>query len=279
MHERDAQKYYIKPMNVLVFDIETIPDPDIAKTILNTDGLTDNELIQVLPKLYKNQKNQNSNDFLPHYMHRVIAISVLLQTSDAIKLWSLGTATSSEYELLSRFYEGLEKFKPKLISWNGTRFDLPVLHYRALKHKIGAAFYWDQGTLNPDFKYNNYINRYHERHLDVMDVIAGYNSQAWAPLDEIAQLIGLPGKMILKGNEVAEAFIDNRIEDIRHYCEIDVLNTYLIYLQFECLRGHHSLQSHQSSIHQLIDTLSTYQKPHLNHYIETIKKSFGASNK
>src|SRR5690606_39937173 len=49
---------------------------------------------------------------------------------------SLGDESSSEKELIERFFEGVERFTPQLVSWNGGGFDLPVLHYRALRHGV-----------------------------------------------------------------------------------------------------------------------------------------------
>jgi predicted PolB exonuclease-like 3'-5' exonuclease len=50
------------------------------------------------------------------------------------------------------------------VSWNGGGFDLPVLHYRGLMHGVAAPRYWDMGEGDydsRDFKWNNYISRYH----------------------------------------------------------------------------------------------------------------------
>ena len=42
-----------------------------------------------------------------------------------------------------------------------------------------------------DFKWNNYIGRYHTRHLDLMDLLALYQPRANAPLDAMAELEAL----------------------------------------------------------------------------------------
>jgi hypothetical protein len=77
-------------------------------------------------------------------------------------------------------------------------FDLPVLHYRGLIHGVTAPRYWDMGEGDyrdsRDFKWNNYISRYHMRHLDLMDLLAMYQPRGSAPLDQLARLMGLPGK-------------------------------------------------------------------------------------
>ena len=143
----------------------------------------------------------------------------------------------SEGELIQRFFEGVEKYTPQLVSWNGGGFDLPVLHYRGLIHNVKAARYWDTGEDNRDFKWNNYISRYHARHLDLMDLLALYQLRAAAPLGDLARLMGLPGKLGMDGAGVWDAYQAGRLAEIRNYCETDVVNTYLIFLRFQLMRG------------------------------------------
>ena len=143
----------------------------------------------------------------------------------------------SEGEIIQRFFDGIEKYKPQLVSWNGGGFDLPVLHYRALFHGIAGCCYWDTGEGNKDFKWNNYLARYHARHIDLMDVLANYQNRAFAPLDDVAQLCGLPGKLGMDGSQVWPAWQRGEIGAIRDYCETDVANTYLLFLRFQLIRG------------------------------------------
>ena len=41
----------------------------------------------------------------------------------------------------------------------------------------------------------------------------------------------------MDGSKVWQAFQHGEIEAVRHYCETDVANTYLIYLRFQLVRG------------------------------------------
>jgi predicted PolB exonuclease-like 3'-5' exonuclease len=129
------------------------------------------------------------------------------------------------------------KHVPQLVSWNGGGFDLPVLHYRGLRHGVEASKYWDMGEDDREYKWNNYISRYHMRHLDLMDLLAMYQPKNNAPLDAMAKLCGFPGKLGMDGSQVYPAFLQGKIEDIRRYCETDVMNTYLLYCRFQKMRG------------------------------------------
>jgi hypothetical protein len=104
-------------------------------------------------------------------------------------------------------------------------------------HHVKAPRYWDTGEDNRDFKWNNYISRYHARHLDLMDLLALYQLRAAAPLGDLAQLMGLPGKLGMEGAGVWDAYQAGKVAEIRNYCETDVVNTYLIFLRFQLMRG------------------------------------------
>ena len=148
---------------------------------------------------------------------------------------------SQEGKVIQTFFNTVEKHVPQLVSWNGGGFDLPVLHYRGLKHGVVASKYWDMGEGGDhdsrDFKWNNFISRYHMRHLDLMDLLAMYQPKNNAPLDAMAKLCGFPGKLGMDGSAVYPAYLNGQLEEIRRYCETDVMNTYLLYCRFQKMRG------------------------------------------
>jgi len=221
-------------LNTLVFDIETIPDVALGRRLHGLEGLAD---AQVAKAMFALRRQQSGGEFLAHEQHRVVAISCVLRTQDNLKVWSLGELTASESELIQRFFDGIEKLSPCLVSWNGGGFDLPVLNYRALLHGVQAPRYWEVGDEDTSFRYNNYLGRFHWRHMDVMDILSGYQNRARASLANTASLLGLPGKMGFDGSQVWDAYQAGNLLGIRQYCETDVLNTYLIYLRFELMRG------------------------------------------
>lgn len=251
-------------MTILVFDIETIPDINAGKKLYNLHGLSDTDVAKAMFAL---RQEKVGNDFLPHYLQQIVAISVVVAQENSVKTWSLGELDSSESTLISRFFSGIDKFTPTLVSWNGCGFDLPVLHYRALLHGITASTYWESGDSQQPFRWNNYLNRFHYRHLDLMDVLAAYQNKAFAPLDDIACMLGFPGKMGMSGSKVWENYLNNQLGSIRNYCETDVLNTYCVYLRFELMRGTLTQARYEEKITQLQSYLkSESQKPHLQEF-------------
>jgi 3'-5' exonuclease len=253
-------------MNVLVFDVETVPDVALGRRLYNLDGVPDADVAEQL-FMRRRQQTDGQTDFLRHHLHRIVAISVLLNTRGKLSIWSLGDVDSPEQELIRRFFEGIERYSPMLVSWNGKGFDLPVLHYRSLLHGVSAPRYWETGEEDQSFRWNNYLSRYHERHTDLMDVLSGYEYRAAAPLDEIAVMIGLPGKMGMQGGAVWKRFQAGEIEAIRDYCETDVLNTYLIFLRFQLMRGRLSPGSYEEECARVKAMLQSEQKAHMLAYL------------
>ena len=251
-------------MNCFSFDIETVPDTDFGRQLYGLDGLEDEDVGTAM--LFKRQQSAG-HDFLPLHQHRVIAISVALRSGDNFRVWTLGDEDSDEAEIVGRFFDGIARYTPDLVSWNGGGFDLPVLHYRALKHGIQAPRYWEIGESDRDFKWNNYLSRYHWRHIDLMDVLANFNPRANARLDEIASMLGFPGKLGMDGSKVWGKFLEGGIREIREYCETDVLNTWLVYLRFEYMCGNLDYKDLDREYALIRTTLKTMDAPHLNNFL------------
>ena len=258
----------------LVFDIETIPDTDGLRILYDLPADISAEDVANIA-LHK-RRQQNGSEFLPLHQHRICAISCALREGNNFKVWTLGNAQSTEAEIIQRFFDEIDKYTPQIISWNGSGFDLPVLHYRGLIHGINAGRYWDLGEDDKEFKWNNYISRYHTRHLDLMDILDMFNSRANAPLDYLAKLCGFPGKLGMDGSQVWDAYKAGQLEEIRNYCETDVANTHLLFLRFKLMRGQLSQSAYDAEVALVRETLIGYTKinpelPHWPHFLAAWK--------
>ncbi|PID48515.1 MAG: 3'-5' exonuclease [Proteobacteria bacterium] len=249
-------------MNTLVFDIETIPDIEGGRRLYGLETL---DAEGVAKAMFHLRMQKTGSEFLPNHLQRIVAISVTFRGRgpDNFKVWSLGEEGASEKEIIQRFFDGIDRFTPTLVSWNGGGFDLPVIHYRAMLHKIAAPRYWEMGDDDQSFKWNNYISRYHTRHTDLMDLLALYTGRANAPLDELATLFGFPGKMGMDGSKVWDAFQAGEISAIRDYCETDVLNTWLVYLRFQLMRGYIDAERYVQEGDLVRSVLKQSNKAHL----------------
>jgi 3'-5' exonuclease len=251
-------------MHCFSFDIETIPDVDFGRRQMGLDDLSDEDIATAM---YFKRQQAVGHDFLPLHQHRIVAISVALRTADSFKVWTLGDEDSDEAEIVRRFFDGIARYTPDLVSWNGGGFDLPVLHYRSLKNGIQAPRYWENGESDRDFKWNNYLSRYHWRHTDLMDVLANFNPRAIAKLDEIASMLGFPGKLGMDGSKVWDTYLQGGIREIRDYCETDVLNTWLVYLRFEYMRGNLDDKDLEKEFALVRSTLESMKQSHLDEFL------------
>lgn len=249
----------------LIFDIETIPDTNGIRQLLDLPvDASDDDVAKIA---FHQRRQQTGTDFLPLHQQRVVAISCALREGDHFKVWTLGAPDEPEGQLIQRFFDGIEKYTPNLVSWNGGGFDLPVLHYLGMIHGAQAPRYWDMGDDDREFKWNNYISRYHMRHLDLMDLLAMFNARANAPLNAMAQLCGFPGKLGMDGSKVWDAFQAGEIEAIRNYCETDVVNTYLVYMRFQLMRGQLNAQTYAEEVSLVRTTLSSYSASHWQEFL------------
>src|SRR5271154_1845995 len=250
-------------VNTLVFDIETVPDTELGRRFYELKDLSDEQVGRIM---FTKRRGETGNEFLSHEQHRVVAISVVMRARDSLKVWSLGEENSSEKDLIERFFDGLDKFTPDLVSWNGAGFDLPVLNYRSLLHGVTAARYWETGDGDVSFRYSNYLSRFHWRHMDLMDILSGFQGRGRASLQDIASLLGFPGKMGMHGADVWGAYLQGGLDRIRDYCETDALNTYLIYLRFELLRGHLNRAEYAHELAKVRKLLSETAMPHFREF-------------
>ena len=249
---------------ILAFDIETIPDVAGIRTLHRLpDDVADADVVAFAQQ--KRRAQSGGSDFMQLHLQQVVAISCCMRWgADKIHIGTIGEAKDTEETLIAKFFELIESHTPQLVSWNGGGFDLPVLHYRGLIHGISAARYWDMGEGDfgdsRDFKWNNYISRYHARHCDLMDLLALYQPRANVPLDDMAKLCGFPGKLGMDGSQVWAAYQRGELDAIRDYCETDAANTYLMYLRFDMMRGFLDGDEYEQEIRRLKQYLQ--QQPH-----------------
>lgn len=214
---------------VLVFDIETIPDISHAKHLYaELAELPDDE---ALPQLLTKYEEETGKTFLPLPLHRVACLSVLWVQNDKMTLKSLALPEHNEAEILNKFFTSLDR-APTLVSWNGRGFDLPVMTYRALHHGISAGKLFSQSG---EMKYNNYQNRYHNKHIDLMMRLAA--GSTLQKLDVVASLCGFAGKQDITGYDVLPMVQAGEWQKLTTYCESDVINTWLVYLRYQRLLG------------------------------------------
>jgi predicted PolB exonuclease-like 3'-5' exonuclease len=250
---------------ILAFDIETVPD--VAGIRRLRPALLELSDAEVAQTLFAERREKTGSDFLPLHLHRVVAISCAFRDDTGFRVRSIGQPDDDEGRLIQAFFATVDRYTPNLVSWNGGGFDLPVLHYRGLIHGVHATRYWELGDDDREFRFNNYISRYHTRHTDLMDLLALYQPRASAPLDDLSKLCGFAGKLGMDGSKVWDAFQAGAINAIRQYCETDVVNTYLMYTRYQRMRGVLNDAGYLDEERLVHAALSALDQPHWREYL------------
>jgi len=265
--------------SLFVFDIETIPDTD---AVPNLTGFTEPDLAARRAELerYHLEITDGRNSFPRQPFHRVVAISFLeaeIEYAGAQEIYYLkelrsgGEAGFDEAQLLQGFFQYFEHLKPRLVSFNGRTFDLPVLKYRAMVHGIAAPWLYGAGD-----KWNSYKSRYAmDWHCDLLDVLRDYGASTAIKLSEVCAVMGFPGKFGADGSKVAEMIDTGDIQGVRDYCETDVLNTYLVYLRTMLHRGTVTREGYNRAVADVITMIEQAgnDRPHLGSFMEAWGKA------
>lgn len=247
--------------SVFVFDIETIPDTDsVAALTQDTDaGSTEQELRDRLTQ-YHLDVTDGRNAFVRQPFHKIVAISFLEaeltsdQDGESLGLQELrsgGREDADEKELIEGFFNYLNRSNARLVSFNGRGFDLPVLKYRAMRHGLDAGNLFKRGD-----KWNNYSQRYSsDWHCDLLDVFSDYGASARVKMHEAAAALRIPCKMGTSGGDVTALYDAGGIQDIRNYCETDVLCTYLLYIRWCLFSGKMNKKSYNNAVTDVISMI------------------------
>ncbi len=218
-----------------VFDCETIPDVELVKTQFKLDG----DDLKVSQEALKLQEELSGSSFLPIPFHKVVSICAVIG-DDFGRFEKVNCIDGKdEKELISNFLNFIDKKNPKLVSFNGRAFDMPLLMVRAMKYSLSVPAYFETNNqmLNKT-KWDNYRYRFSDRfHVDVMDHISEFGAVRGLKLDLLCSMMGIPGKFDVSGDQVLELYYKDELRKINEYCQSDVLNTYWLYLRYELLKG------------------------------------------
>lgn len=218
-------------MSLLAFDIETRVDKALLRaTQFAGLAIGDDEAYERMRDVLRRESGGRS-DFFPVTYHVPISIALAAAGADHAlrEVTVLGADQLGEAGLVREFWRRLEGFDGTLVSFNGRGFDLPVLELQALRHGLALPRYFGE---------RNGLRQRFGRHLDLHDWLANHGAaRLRGGLDLIAKLVGLPGKRAVGGGDVQRLWERRRWAAIHRYCADDALQTYLVLLRVEQLRG------------------------------------------
>ncbi len=231
---------------ICVFDIETIPDTKTLRSVYGYEG-DDKEVSELAIKA---QEEKSGSGFLPLPFHKIVAISAVIADEFGMFKRVSSMDGNDEKTQVQAFLRFINSHQPKLVSFNGRGFDMPLLMVRALQYNLTCEAYYEveNRELNKN-KWENYRSRYSDRfHIDLLDHIGEFGAVRGLKLDHLCTMAGLPGKYDVSGDQVMELFYKNELTKIKEYCESDVLNTYWLYLKYELLKGNVTKQDYARAL-------------------------------
>jgi len=253
--------------NLLVFTIETVPDVEAGRRLYGNPSamvnLSDEEVARVMLHNCQQYHHQPIERISPH-LQKIIVISAVLRAGKRLRIDSLGTAQSTEAELLQQFFKAIQHYTPTLVAWNSSRFEKPVLHYRSLLHGISAPHYWENCSANE-------INNSNSHLTDLINLLANNQAIAVAPLEELVTLLGFPSQSPMDDNQISKHYLQGHQQLLREYSEIKVLQTYLLYLRLELIRGTLTLIDYQQA-YQQVKTFLEQTEPTKTHFKQLLKQ-------
>jgi len=254
---------------ICIFDCETIPDANLIRQSFQLEG-SDKEVSE---NAFILQEEKSGSSFLPLPFHQVVSISaVMCDDFGAFKKVS-SIEGETEEAMIKNFLAFIDKHNPKLVSFNGRSFDMPMLMIRAMKYNLSCHAYFeaDNKMLNKS-KWDNYRYRFSDKfHVDLMDHISEFGAVRGLNLNTLCTMMGIPGKFDVSGDQVHSLYYEGKLTEIQEYCESDVLNTYWLYLKYELLKGNIQKEDYLDYLHLMSEQLQT-EKSYTQVFVDGVKE-------
>lgn len=233
----------------LVFDTESVPDGELISRVHYENQLTPDDAINRFQQELQ-ESSRNGSDFVPVSFHLPVAIAVARVAADLslIRIGCLDTPEFRPETITQDFWKGVNHYKPKLVTFNGRRFDLPLMELSAFRYGISAANYCQSSR-----------NRFNGG-MDLCDWLTNFGAFPLAGgLDLLAKMIGKPGKMGISGDQVLSMYRQGRKQEINDYCLCDTLDTYFVFLRTRLFAGDIDPHREQQLVHQAKEFLESQQ--------------------
>jgi predicted PolB exonuclease-like 3'-5' exonuclease len=219
----------------LVLDIETILDRDLIRLVfgLPPDAGTA-EIQDRLAAKY-------TNGFPPPPFHCPICVALIDVDHDSCKVHNaIVLENSDEKTLLQQFWKVVRfrkgaQVRSTLVHFNGRSFDLPVLFYRSLKHRVPVM------NLEERSRYSFECNH------DICDDLSDFGAVPRPSLNVISKMIGLPGKTDIDGSQIEDLYARGERTRIKDYCMEDALATYYVWLTIRFTRNQISQEKYDEA--------------------------------
>jgi predicted PolB exonuclease-like 3'-5' exonuclease len=229
---------------VWVFDAEWVPDPVAGRLLYDVpDTMPDREVVHEMWRR-NGATDENPQPYLKTILCRIVSIAAVIRRTLPdktvhVQLVSLpkeihNDADRHEAVILSKFLTVLGQRKPQLVGFNSQSADLKIFMQRSVVHGLTMPEFC-QRPAKP-WEGVDYFARTNEWHVDLLDIVSGWGN-TMPSLHELATLAGIPGKLDIDGQQVADLWLNGAFERIVQYNECDAFTTYLVWLRMAHFGG------------------------------------------
>ena len=227
--------------NVVVFDIEWVPDPASGRRIYKVpDTASDDEVLEVMWR-EGGATPEDPRPYLKTVMCRIVSIAAVVRKRvrsevrlELVSLPGLNDGVQTEGKIIRQFLEAVGNLGAQLVGFNSWNADLPILFQRALANRVTAPTFCHR----PDKPWEgaDYFARYSDFNIDLKNEVGGFG-KATPSLHELAATLGIPGKLGTNGADVVDLWRSGDFRRIVEYNQFDALSTYLVWLRSAYFSG------------------------------------------
>ena len=269
--------------SVFSFDVEWIPDPRSAEILhnlpaANNPGSQASDSFEALwASARKEGEAPDSQPYLKTILCRVVSLAGILREKvpggqPSLKLISLpvdpsDSLKSDEKTILSSFLKSVGRRKPQLVGYNSAQADVPILVQRSIVHGLPGFGFSDRP--NKPWEGVDYFDaRNSDYNVDLADAMGQFRDRP--TLHQAATLSGIPGKLEVSGDSVAQMWLEGKLNEIVEYNEFDAFTTHLLWARIAHFSGLLSTDQYteeQRLVRELLETEISNNRPHLERFV------------
>jgi predicted PolB exonuclease-like 3'-5' exonuclease len=270
--------------SVFSFDVEWIPDPRSAEILHDCPSVScpGDVAAQSFEALWSSARKEgdapDSQPYLKTILCRIVSLAGILREKapggkPVLRLISLPVdpadpQKSDEKTILSSFLKSVGRRKPQLVGYNSAQADVPILVQRAIVHGLPGFGFSDRP--NKPWEGVDYFDaRNSDYNLDLADAMGQFRDRP--TLHQAATLSGIPGKIDVSGDSVAQMWLEGKLAEIVCYNEFDAFTTHLLWARiahFSGLLNQDEYAEEQSLVRELLESEIAQNRPHLRRFVD-----------
>jgi predicted PolB exonuclease-like 3'-5' exonuclease len=239
-------------IHYLVYDIESIVDKNLLNRVCYAGSdLSDEEAYRFhVAELLK----KDGKTFVNAAFHIPVCLAVVAVEKDFSiqRIGLLGEGKRTPGAIVRHFWDMYNKGNFTLVDFNGRGYDIRLMELWAFRQGLSIHYkHFDKFGVR--YRYSD------DKQLDLHECLTNNLSIRYqGGLNLFAKLLGKPGKMETKGDQVQELHETGKFFEIEDYCLGDAMDTYFIFLRWKLMRGSLSLEQEKELVDRAVEKMRAY---------------------